>query len=165
VAFFLRSANNQLLCEKMKIFFCLITVNSQSDVKYLVSSNQIILMKTVIRSLLQAVLLIAVLSMALSFMAQPSSEKLSISTSAVCEMCKDRIEAAVKGLKGVEAALLNLDNKKLKVKYQPEAVSAEQIRESVRKAGYAADGLQPEKTAYEALPKCCQKSGVCADSH
>lgn len=121
-------------------------------------------MKTIFRSLLQAVILIAALSIALSFMAKPASEKVTITTSAICEMCKDRIETAVKNLKGVEAALLNLDNKKLKVKYQPESVSAEQIRQSVRSAGYAADGVQPEKSAYDALPKCCQKAGVCADS-
>lgn len=115
------------------------------------------------RSTLQALVLIAALSTVVGFIGSPSGAKLVVSTSAICEMCKERIENSMKDLRGVQAAVLNLDNKKLKVKYQPDQVTPEQIREKIRQTGYAADGVQPDKDAYQALPACCRQPGLCTE--
>ena len=84
-----------------------------------------------------------------------------IATSAVCEMCKDRIESTLSSLEGVESARLDMTTKKVKVRYDDEVQSEASIRAVITKIGYAADELAPDTEAYHALPGCCQKVGVC----
>lgn len=82
-----------------------------------------------------------------------------IKTSAVCEMCKERIEKKVLQLEGVIEANLDIDTKILNVKYDESKISLEEIRTAISKTGYDADDVKREPKAYRKLPKCCRIDG------
>jgi periplasmic mercuric ion binding protein len=119
-------------------------------------------MKATMKSLLNAFLLVAILSVGTEAMASSKSKVISIKTSAVCGSCKARIEKALTSTEGVEGAILNLNNQKVKVKYDPAKTSPEKLREVVVNTGYNADDVKANEEAYHKLPGCCQKPGVCA---
>jgi copper chaperone CopZ len=96
----------------------------------------------------------AVLSIAAS--AAESLKTIEIKTSAVCEMCQERIEKAVKELDGIKSASLSIETKIVKVEYDELKVKPEDIKEKISKAGYDADDVRKDKKAYKKLPKCCQ---------
>ena len=85
-----------------------------------------------------------------------------IKTSAICDMCKNRIELAVNNLEGVKKSLLNLDSKVIKVKYNTDKLSETDIRAAIADAGYDADDMPKNLEAFEVLPGCCKVSGSCA---
>lgn len=90
---------------------------------------------------------------------KPSKEKeVKIKTSAVCEMCKERIEKNLTLSKGITEAVLNLDDKVVTVKYNPKKTNEAAIRKIITDTGYDADNLQCSQTAHDKLPECCQKS-------
>ncbi len=87
---------------------------------------------------------------------------LNIQTSAVCEMCKDRIEEKLNYTKGIVFAELNLDNKVMTVKYKTKVITADQIRIIISKIGYHADDVTRIKEYFDALPGCCRdKNATC----
>ena len=88
------------------------------------------------------------------------SQVVTIQTSAVCESCKKRIEKVLKATDGVLEANLNLDNKKIKVKFNPDKTSAEQIRTVISNTGYDADDVKKNEEGFNKLPHCCQKTGA-----
>jgi len=94
---------------------------------------------------------------------KPSKEKqVKIKTSAVCDMCKERIEKNLSLSKGVTEAILNLDDKVVTVKYNPKKTDEAAIRKIITDTGYDADNLQCSQTAHDKLPDCCQKT---AEAH
>jgi mercuric ion binding protein len=84
---------------------------------------------------------------------------MKIQTSAQCDMCKLTIEDALKGMDGLYKADLDVTTQKLLVKYDPAKVNLGDIRQRVSAAGYDADEVAAEKSAYDALPACCKKGG------
>lgn len=101
--------------------------------------------------------------LSLSMFAQSSvtkkdKQKAAIKTSAICHMCKKKIEERVKTLPGIEKAVLSLGNSTLKVTYHPATVSLETIKQTITALGYDADDLGADPSAYEQLPTCCKKN-------
>ncbi len=90
------------------------------------------------------------------------TKEVKIKTSAICKMCKLRLERNLGLSKGVEEANLNLDDKVMTVRYNPKRTSEEKIREVIAKTGYQADDVPAVEAAHNKLPKCCQRS---AGSH
>jgi copper chaperone CopZ len=90
--------------------------------------------------------------------AQPAIAEVKIKTSAVCEMCKDRIEKAVIGINGVKSANLDVNSKVITVKYNSSLTNPDKIRQSISNTGYDADNLKANAASYKKLPSCCQKS-------
>ena len=88
------------------------------------------------------------------------TEVVTIKTSAVCESCKARIEKALKSSDGVVEAKLNLDDKKVVVKYNPEKTNPDQIRTVIANTGYDADNVKKSDDGFKKLPHCCQKGGA-----
>ncbi len=80
-----------------------------------------------------------------------------IKTSAICKMCKERIERDLSLTKGVEQADLNLKDKVVSVKYNPQKTNSDQIKLAISKIGYDADELIADAKAHDRLPECCQK--------
>ncbi|MDB5282382.1 MAG: Heavy metal transport/detoxification protein [Bacteroidota bacterium] len=105
---------------------------------------------------LSATALIFILSFGLKAAVMPKGETVTIQTSAICESCKKRIEKVVKATDGVMEANLNLNNKKLKVKYDSAVISPDQIRTAIANSGYDADYIKKNDEAFNKLPKCCQ---------
>jgi periplasmic mercuric ion binding protein len=83
--------------------------------------------------------------------------EIKIKTSAVCGMCKEKIEQGLAYEKGIKDVTLNVDTKIATVKYNPAMITPDEIRKAISKLGYDADKVLADKTAYNKLPKCCKK--------
>ena len=94
----------------------------------------------------------------LSF-SQKKTETITIQTSAQCGDCKNRIESKLNYIKGVKFAELDLDSKKVTVKFKTALVSRKEILEAIAAVGYSADEVKAKQEDVEKLPKCCQPGG------
>jgi periplasmic mercuric ion binding protein len=83
--------------------------------------------------------------------------EIKIKTSAVCGMCKDRIEQGLAFEKGIKDVNLDVETKIATIKYNPSKITPDEIRKAISKLGYDADDVLADKTAYDKLPKCCKK--------
>ncbi len=88
---------------------------------------------------------------------QKKEETITIKTSAVCGMCKERIENDMKFEKGVTSVSLDLKTKMLTVTYKTSKTNPDKLREAVTKIGYDADDKLADQKAYDKLPACCKK--------
>lgn len=89
--------------------------------------------------------------------AQGGLETAEIQTSAVCNTCKMTLTKAFKDVEGVKWSRLDLGNKVMTIKYDPETISLEELQAIIVKTGYDADGQTGDQVAHDALPYCCQK--------
>ncbi len=85
-----------------------------------------------------------------------STEEVKIQTSAVCGMCKERIEHDLAFEKGVKSVSLDNDTKIVTVGYNPENEPG-QNPAAISKIGYDADDVKADPVAYAKLPGCCKK--------
>lgn len=83
--------------------------------------------------------------------------EITIMTSAVCGMCKDRIEHDMAFEKGVKDVNLDLKTKEVSIVYQTKKTDPDKLREAITEIGYDADDLEADAKAYEKLPACCKK--------
>ena len=88
---------------------------------------------------------------------QNKKEVVKIKTSAVCGMCKDRIEKNVAFEKGVSDVVLDVPTKIATITYNPKKTNPDKLRLAISKIGYDADDVKADKTAYNNLPACCKK--------
>ena len=79
-----------------------------------------------------------------------------IKTSAICGLCKERIEGALNYTKGVVYAELDNDTKVVTVKYKTKKISLEEVKKAITQVGYDADDMKAIPTAVEKLPNCCK---------
>ena len=101
-----------------------------------------------------------------SSMAQMS--KVDIKTSAVCEMCKEKIENELAQTSGISSAELNVKSKILSVEFKERKITHDEICEIISNLGYDADGVKADPEKYKALPNCCKKkpcSSRCGGHH
>ena len=94
--------------------------------------------------------------MASTAFAQQKTETVKIKTSAICEMCKERIERNLAFEKGVAESNLDVDSKILTVSFNPKKTTLAKIKENVTKSGYDADEVLADQKSYAKLPSCCQ---------
>ena len=88
---------------------------------------------------------------------QKKTDTIEIKTSAVCGMCKDRIEGCLAFEKGVKSASLDVETKIVTITYNPAKTSPAQLRKTLSKLGYDADTIPANQAAYSKLPACCKK--------
>jgi copper chaperone CopZ len=103
------------------------------------------------------------LTLAQGLSAQEKKSKLEtvvIQTSAECGDCKDRIEEGLNYTKGVKFAELDLETKKVTVKYMPSKITLQQVKEKISSIGYDADEVKAIPEAVQKLPACCQPGGM-----
>lgn len=84
-------------------------------------------------------------------------DTVEIKTSAVCKMCKDRLEHDMAFEKGVKSVELDLDTKVLIIAYKTNKTNKEKLKKAVTKIGYDADEMVADQKAHDRLPDCCQK--------
>ncbi|QKG51428.1 heavy-metal-associated domain-containing protein [Hymenobacter sp. BRD67] len=89
--------------------------------------------------------------------ASKGTETVQFKTSAICDMCKARIEKSMAYEKGIQAANLDIPSKVLTVTYNPAKTTPDAIRAAVLKTGYDADQATADARAYDRLPECCKK--------
>jgi mercuric ion binding protein len=92
--------------------------------------------------------------------AKKGTEVVQFKTSAVCDMCKSRLEKSLAYEKGVQAANLDVPSKVLTVSYNPAKTTPETLRAAVQKTGYDADAVTADARAYDRLPDCCKKTAA-----
>ncbi|WBA42241.1 heavy-metal-associated domain-containing protein [Hymenobacter canadensis] len=90
----------------------------------------------------------------------PATEQVQLKTSAVCDMCKTRLEKAMAYEKGVQAAVLDVPSQVLTISYRPDKTTPDALRAAVQKTGYDADSQPAEARAYDRLPDCCKKTNA-----
>lgn len=88
------------------------------------------------------------------------AEMVQFKTSAVCDMCKARLEKSLAYEKGVQAANLDVPSKVLTVTYNPAKTTPAALRTAVLKTGYDADEAPADARAYDRLPDCCKKTAA-----
>ncbi|OFY26952.1 MAG: hypothetical protein A2275_09645 [Bacteroidetes bacterium RIFOXYA12_FULL_35_11] len=86
-----------------------------------------------------------------------NEDTIKIKTSAICGMCKTRIEKAMAFEKGVKDVSLDDKTKVLTLVYKPSKTNPETLRNAVTKIGYDADDKPADPVAYDKLPPCCKK--------
>jgi copper chaperone CopZ len=79
--------------------------------------------------------------------AQDNKKVLNIKTNVFSFMCKDKIETAVKDLKGVEEAYLSLDDKILEVKFNSDNLKESVILQTIKDLGYEAEIIKNENSS------------------
>jgi mercuric ion binding protein len=88
------------------------------------------------------------------------TETAVIQTSAECGDCKDRIEGGLNYTKGVLFAELDLETKKVTVKFNTKKISLQQVKEKIASIGYDANEVKADSVAQKKLPACCQPGGM-----
>src|SRR5438270_7968898 len=83
----------------------------------------------------------------------PKDTTVSFMVYGVCDQCKHRIEAAVKG-KAVTAADWNVDTKMLTLTYEPGKINLEKINSRITAAGHDTYLKKASDADYNKLPSC-----------
>ncbi len=72
-----------------------------------------------------------------------------------CDMCKERIETAVKSVSGVTSADWDADRQMLHVQFDPTKTNLDNIQKTVAAAGHDTEKYKAPDNAYNQLPACC----------
>ena len=113
-------------------------------------------MKNTINKITKTLLILLIfVSFTNTTMAQTKTIK--VKTSAVCDMCKNRIELVVNNLEGVKKAMLILKTKELIVKFNTAEINDSTILFMISDAGYDANDVPSNEDSYQVLPDCCKK--------
>ncbi len=89
--------------------------------------------------------------------AESKFEKVEIQTSAICGMCKDRLEKNLAFEKGVKSVSLDEETKIITIEFRKGKNDKEKLKKAITKIGYDADDLLADQKAHDKLPACCQK--------
>ena len=85
-------------------------------------------------------------------------EKVVIKTPTVqCESCKARLEKYMSREPGVSSVKVDYKKKTTTITYLTDRNNIEQLKTAIANAGYDADDVTAEESAYKKLPKCCKK--------
>jgi periplasmic mercuric ion binding protein len=112
-------------------------------------------MKSMIRIFTIAILLMVFSSP--SYSQRRNVSEVEIKTSAQCPMCKESIERTLTFERGVRHALLDMETKKVTVRYNSRRTDPDILRNAITGLGYDADQKEGDPEAYAELPGCCKK--------
>ncbi len=84
-------------------------------------------------------------------------ETVEIQTSAICGMCKDRIEGDLAFERGVRKVELDSETKIVTIVFRTKHTDKEKLKKAITKIGYDADDMPADQKAHDRLPDCCQK--------
>ena len=73
-----------------------------------------------------------------------------------CDMCKKKIQNAAIKLRGVKKAIWSTKKQILTIKYNPEKISLEKIKQSIADEGYDTNDIKATQEAYDNLHYCCK---------
>jgi mercuric ion binding protein len=83
-------------------------------------------------------------------------DTLTISTTAVCDMCVNTIEKNFAFEKGVKSTQVNLEKNIVTIEYRADKTSPEQLKLALASFGYAADDTPADPKAFKKLHECCK---------
>jgi copper chaperone CopZ len=92
------------------------------------------------------------------FAQQKANDKAIIQTPGVhCEYCKKRLENYVSSQPGILTVVADFKKKTTTVSWVKDRTNIEEVKAHIANAGYDADDVTAEETAYKKLPMCCKK--------
>lgn len=93
-----------------------------------------------------------------AFAQQKTAGKAIIKTPGLtCDACKDRVERALFKQYGITSAKADVKKKTTTVTWVTDRTDIEQIKTMIANAGFDADDVAAEETAYKRLPVTCRK--------
>lgn len=96
-----------------------------------------------------------------SYSQQKAITKAIIKTPSIqCEMCKEKIEKFLIREYGVTTVKVDYRKKTTTVSWITDRTNIENIKAAIANAGYDADDITAEESAYKRLPKCCKKPEI-----
>ena len=101
------------------------------------------------------ILTFTVLSISLSAQ-KVKYQKTNFLVSGNCEMCKTKIESASKSVEGVKTARWNVVNGTMKLKFNPNIITLEEIHQAIADIGYDTEKIKAEDEVYDKLHYCCK---------
>jgi periplasmic mercuric ion binding protein len=87
--------------------------------------------------------------------AQNQVEESTVKVLGNCGMCKERIEKAATGVRGVQKASWDKDTKILTVAFRKDRTSMESIERAIAKAGHDTENFSTDEKTYSDLHSCC----------
>ena len=74
----------------------------------------------------------------------------------MCGMCESNIKDAFSETAGIIKVNVDLEEKSGKIYFDSDKVSISQIEKQISAAGYQANNVVADKSAYDKLPRCCK---------
>lgn len=71
-------------------------------------------------------------------------------------MCEKKIEGALSDVSGIKWADWDVETKELEVKYDPDVITLNEIKQHIADIGYDTDSHRATDEAYENLHACCK---------
>lgn len=75
----------------------------------------------------------------------------------MCDSCGKNIYDAVHNLKGIQKVEILEQQAVIRVTFNPQKVTLEEVKNAISGAGYDADEVKAQPVAYEKLDGCCKK--------
>lgn len=114
-------------------------------------------MKKIVNTVIILVFVLGSASMLQAQDAEPKEKEIKIQTTAICGMCKERIESNMAFEKGVKSVELDDETKIVTITYKTAKTNPEKLRKAISDLGYDADDVEANSDAYAKLPACCKK--------
>ena len=73
-----------------------------------------------------------------------------------CALCETTVKSAVEQVDGVRRVSVDLKTKQVRVSYDEGSTGPGALAAAIAAAGYDADGVSADSTAYVSLPDCCK---------
>ena len=77
----------------------------------------------------------------------------------MCGMCETNIKDAFSETAGIIKVNVDLEKKSGKIYFDSNKVSISQIEKQISDAGYQANSVMANESAYDKLPRCCKVNG------
>lgn len=88
--------------------------------------------------------------------AQNKNKKISFEVNGKCAMCKERIEEAALGVKGVKYALWDIPTHQLSLIIDERKTNSMKIKTAIVGVGHDTKELKATEEAYESVHPCCK---------
>ena len=75
-----------------------------------------------------------------------------------CAQCQTTVKRVVENVDGVRGVSVDLEAKQVRVSYDDGSTWPEALAAAIVSAGYDANGIAADSTAYASLPECCRIS-------
>jgi periplasmic mercuric ion binding protein len=110
------------------------------------------------------ILSIVIFSLSISSYAAAQNYKLekpflstkTIKVNGVCEMCKHRIEHALKKSSAVFSANWDINSKTIQVQYYKNLINSDSIQQMIAAEGHDTEKFKAADNVYNMLPECCE---------
>lgn len=86
---------------------------------------------------------------------QSKDVKVELTVLGNCGMCKERIERAAYGIRGVRIADWNKNDQKLTLTYRSDRTDQASIEKAIAKAGHDTENYLADEETYKNLHHCC----------